>query len=349
MAYMTSDARWEAVTTRDRAADGSFVYAVASTRIYCRPSCPSRKPRRDRTTFFATPAQAQGAGYRECRRCRPDSPIPSSLVQRALGAWSRIAARRVDGRVPLAELAAAVGSSVSHLQRTFTQVLGVSPRELSDGRRVEALRRALKEKRSVTDAIYEAGFGSSSRVYERSSKTLGMTPAQYAAGGAGANVRYVCAKSDVGRVLVAATERGVCAVKLGSDDTELVNLLESEFPAASVAEGDAAMHAWVESVVAAISGRRPEVPVPVDVRGTAFQLRVWKELQKIPAGSTRSYGEIARRIGRPTAARAVARACATNPACIVIPCHRVVAAGGGLGGYHWGVERKRALLDRERR
>ncbi len=251
--------------------------------------------------------------------------------------------------MPLAELAAAVGSSVSHLQRTFTQVLGVSPRELSDGRRVEALRRALKEKRSVTDAIYEAGFGSSSRVYERSSKTLGMTPAQYAAGGAGANVRYVCAKSDVGRVLVAATERGVCAVKLGSDDTELVNLLESEFPAASVAEGDAAMHAWVESVVAAISGRRPEVPVPVDVRGTAFQLRVWKELQKIPAGSTRSYGEIARRIGRPTAARAVARACATNPACIVIPCHRVVAAGGGLGGYHWGVERKRALLDRERR
>ena len=349
MPYMTINARWQAITSRDAAADGAFVYAVASTRIYCRPSCPSRKPRRDRTTFFPGPEQAEEAGYRACRRCRPDSMKPSSLVERALGAWSRIAARRTDGRVPLRALAAAVGASPSHLQRTFTQALGVSPRELSDARRVEALRRALKERKSVTDAIYEAGFGSSSRVYERSARTLGMTPAQYAAGGAGAHVRYVCAASEVGRVLVAATDRGVCAVKLGNGDDELIRLLKAEFPGSSIAEGDHAMREWVADIVGAIAGRQPAAPVPLDIRGTAFQLRVWKELQKIPAGVTRSYGEIARRIGHPTASRAVARACATNPACIVIPCHRVVAASGGAGGYHWGADRKRALLAREAR
>lgn len=349
MPYMTSNSRWQAVTSRDRSADGAFVYAVASTGIYCRPSCPSRKPRRDRTTFFAGPEQAEQAGYRACRRCRPASSIPTSLVERALGAWARIAERRPDGRVPLTALAAAVGSSPSHLQRTFRQALGVSPRELSDARRVEVLRRALRERKSVTDAIYEAGFGSSSRVYERSARTLGMTPAQYAAGGEGSTVSYVCAPCDVGRVLVAATERGVCAVKLGDDDRELVRILISEFPGASIAEGDARMRTWVAEIVAAIGGRQPSIALPLDIRGTAFQLRVWKELQKIPAGLTRSYGEIARRIGRPTATRAVARACGANPACIVIPCHRVVGADGGLGGYHWGVERKRALLDREHR
>jgi AraC family transcriptional regulator of adaptative response/methylated-DNA-[protein]-cysteine methyltransferase len=253
-----------------------------------------------------------------------------------------------DGRVPLGALAAAVGSSPSHLQRTFTEVLGVSPRELSDARRLTVLRRALKEKRSVTDAIYEAGFGSPSRVYERSSKTLGMTPAQYAAGGRGEDVRFVCAPSTVGRVLVAATSKGVCAVKLGADDRSLVSLLTDEFPGASIAPGDAEMHRWVEGVVAMIAGRTPAHEIPVDIQGTAFQMRVWKELQKIPRGKTRSYGDVARRIGRPSAARAVARACATNPVCVVVPCHRVVAGDGGLGGYHWGVERKRQLLDRER-
>lgn len=272
-----------------------------------------------------------------------------TLLERALRAWSRMSDRDEDGRVPLGKLAAAVGSSPSHLQRTFTEVLGVSPRELSDARRLTALRRALKEKTSVTDAIYEAGFGSPSRVYERSAKTLGMTPAQYAAGGKGATVRFVCADSAVGRVLVAATPRGVCAVKLGSDDAKLVALLTDEFPGAEIAPGGAEMSRWVTGVVAMISGRSPARDVPIDIRGTAFQMRVWKELQKIPRGNTRSYGEIARRIGRPTASRAVARACATNPVCILVPCHRVVAGDGGLGGYHWGVERKQKLLDRERR
>jgi AraC family transcriptional regulator, regulatory protein of adaptative response / methylated-DNA-[protein]-cysteine methyltransferase len=347
MAYMTADARYRAVVARDRAADGSFVYAVSSTGIYCRPSCPSRKPRRERMAFFSSAEVAERAGYRPCRRCRPAVPRPATLVERALRTWSRMAARQ-DARVTLGALAAAVGSSPSHLQRTFTQVLGISPRELSDARRLDALRRALKEKRSVTEAIYEAGFGSSSRVYERSSKTLGMTPAQYAAGGKGTDVRFSCAASPIGRVLVAATSRGVCAVKLGSSDTELVALLTAEFPDAAVAEGDATMRQWVDDVVAMISGRVPESDVPLDIRGTAFQMRVWKELQKIPRGKTRSYGEIARRIGRPAASRAVARACATNPVCVVVPCHRVVSSDGGLGGYHWGVDRKQRLLDGER-
>lgn len=348
MASMTANARWQAVVSRDRRADGSFVYAVSSTGIYCRPSCPSRKPRRDRTRFFISPVQAEEAGYRPCRRCRPRGPRPSTMVERAVRAWSRMAASHEDGRVPLAALAAEVGASPTYLQRTFTNVLGVSPRELADARRLDTLRRALKEKRSVTEAIYEAGFGSPSRVYERSSKTLGMTPAQYAAGGRGAEVRFACTPSAAGRVLVAATSRGVCSVKLGANDAELVALLKAEFPEATIAAGDHKMHRWIGDVVEMISGRDAREEVPLDIRGTAFQMKVWKELQRIPRGKTRSYGEVARRIGRPTASRAVARACATNPVCILVPCHRVVAGDGGVGGYHWGVERKQELLDRER-
>jgi AraC family transcriptional regulator of adaptative response/methylated-DNA-[protein]-cysteine methyltransferase len=251
--------------------------------------------------------------------------------------------------VPLGALAAAVGSSPWHVQRTFRQALGISPRELSDARRLAALRRALKEKKSVTEAIYDAGFGSSSRVYEQSSRRLGMTPGQYAHGGAGAAVRYATAPSAVGRVLVAATEQGVCAVKLGSSDKELIDILKHEFPGATIDRGDKSMRKWVSMVLALVEGRPAASDIPLDVHGTAFQLRVWKELQKIPAGETRSYGDIARRIGRPKAFRAVARACATNPVCVVVPCHRVVASDGGLGGYHWGTGRKQALLDRERR
>jgi AraC family transcriptional regulator of adaptative response/methylated-DNA-[protein]-cysteine methyltransferase len=344
---MTVDTKWQAVLARDRRADGAFVYAVSSTGIYCRPSCPSRKPRRERITFFPNPGEAERAGYRACRRCRPGTAVSTSLIDRALRAWSRMAEHAQDGRVPLAKLAAAVGSSPSHLQRTFTQVLGLSPRELTDAHRLAALRRALKEKHSVTEAIYEAGFGSPSRVYERAVRTLGMTPAEYASGGKGATVRFVCADSSVGRVLVAATPKGVCAVKLGSSDDKLIALLTDEFPGATIATGDAEMQRWVKGVVAMISGRTPSEEVPVDIRGTAFQMKVWKELQRIPRGKTRSYGEIARRIGRPTASRAVARACATNPVCILVPCHRVVSGGTGLGGYHWGVERKEALLERE--
>lgn len=349
MRHMTAAARYEAVVARDPRADAAFVYAVRSTGIYCRPTCPSRKPRPDRTEFFATTREAERAGYRPCRRCRPDAGPRVSLIGRAVKAWERLAASREDGRVPLSLLAAAVGSTPSHVQRTFRQVLGCSPRELADARRLDALRRALKDKKSVTDAIYEAGFGSSSRVYEQSSRKLGMTPARYAQGGAGEDVRYTTAASAVGRVLVAATARGICAVKLGDSDAALVELLHSEFPNARIERGDGTLRAWVDDVLAMIEGKSPAQDIPLDVRGTAFQMRVWKELQKIPAGKTRSYGEIARRIGKPAAFRAVAQACGANPTCVVVPCHRVVAADGGLGGYHWGTERKQALLDRERR
>jgi len=344
---MDAELRYRAVFSRDRAADGAFVYAVRSTGIYCRPSCPSRKPKRDGITFFGSPRDAERAGFRACRRCRPSAPDTGSVLAQVLEAWSRLATRREDGKVPLRQLARAVGISPFHLQRTFRQALGISPRELADARRVDTLKRALKERKSVTQAIYEAGFGSASRVYERASRTLGMTPSQYARGGAGAAVRFTCAGSPVGRVLVAATDRGVCAVKLGSSDAQLIALLRAEFPHATIGQADPAMRQWVAAILEMIGGATPDVRVPLDIRGTAFQQRVWKELQRIPAGETRSYGEIARRIGRPTAARAVARACGANPVCVVVPCHRVVESGGGLGGYHWGAGRKRALLDKE--
>ncbi len=346
---MTAERQYQAVLARDPRADGSFVYAVRSTGVYCRPSCPSRKPRADRTTFFRTGEEAERAGFRPCRRCAPESAAGVPLVEKAVRAWTRLAGAREDGRVPLSALAEAVGSSPWHVQRTFRKVLGISPRELSEARRLDALRRALKEKTSVTEAIYDAGFGSSSRVYEQSARRLGMTPGQYARGGSGAVVRYTTASSPIGRVLVAATERGVCAVKLGSSDDELIALLRDEFPSATIDCGDKSMRQWVSTVLALAEGKPTRRNIPLDVRGTAFQLRVWKELQKIPRGETRSYGEVARRIGRPTAFRAVARACATNPVCVVVPCHRVVSADGGLCGYHWGTRRKRALLERERR
>jgi AraC family transcriptional regulator of adaptative response/methylated-DNA-[protein]-cysteine methyltransferase len=234
------------------------------------------------------------------------------------------------------------------LQRVFRRDLGVSPRDLTDARRLQAFKRALKEGMSVTDATYEAGFGSSSRVYERAGRALGMTPGVYSKGGAGVTVRYACVRSSLGRVLVAATERGVCAVKLGSDRDELVRLLREEFPNANLLEADAPLRSWVSRILRIAEGTTIKAPdVPLDVRGSAFQWQVWRELQRIPPGETRSYGDIARRIGRPTAARAVARACATNPVCLVVPCHRVVASGGALGGYHWGMTRKRAILQRE--
>jgi AraC family transcriptional regulator of adaptative response/methylated-DNA-[protein]-cysteine methyltransferase len=345
---MNARDQWVAVERRDPAADGAFVYAVRSTGIYCRPSCPSRRPRRDRVSFFDSGSAAERAGFRPCRRCQPDSPRPVSLVERALSALGQLSAAEGE-RVTLARLARRVGASPEHLQRAFRRDLGVSPRDLTDARRLQAFKRALKEGMSVTAATYEAGFGSSSRVYERAGRALGMTPGTYSRGGEGTTVRYACVPSSLGQVLVAATGRGVCAVKLGSDSTELVRLLREEFPNAHVIQAADSTHEWVSQVLRIAEGTASAAAgIPLDIRGSAFQWKVWKELQKIPAGETRSYGEIARRVGRPAAARAVARACATNPACLVIPCHRVVASDGALGGYHWGVARKRAILERER-
>lgn len=342
-----ADSRWDAVARRDRSADGQFVYAVRSTGIFCRPSCPSRRPRRDRVEFFETPVDARTAGFRPCRRCHPEGGGGRPLIERALAAWTRLS--KAEEPVTLARLAAAVGASPFHLQRIFRRELGLSPRDLTDAAKMNALKRKLRGGMSVTDAIYDAGFGSPSRVYERSARALGMTPRAYARGGAGVDVVYTCVPCRLGRVLVAATERGICAVKLGASDEELVRLLASEFPHATFDSGRGQLHRWAATIVRTVDGARTTAALPLDIRGTAFQARVWKALQEIPRGETRSYGAIARAIGRPAAARAVAQACGANPVCIAIPCHRVVQEDGGLGGYHWGVERKRALLEAEKK
>lgn len=343
---LNDDALWEAVQNRDPRWDGAFVYAVPSTRIYCRPTCPSRRPRREGIRFFALPAGAAKAGFRPCRRCHPEDGRSSTQVEQVRLACELIASS--EERLSLAALARRIGLSSHHLQRTFKRTLGISPREYDDACRVGCLKHGLRAGHGVANATYDAGFGSGSRVYERAPSALGMTPAAYARGGKGEDVKYTIVDSVLGRVLVAATARGVCAVKLGSDDQALERDLRREFPAAAIDQSDPAFKQWADDIVNSLAAGAPDARLPLDLRATAFQKRVWDELQRIPRGATRSYQEVARRIGRPTAARAVARACATNPVAIVIPCHRVVRGDGALGGYHWGLERKRALLAAER-
>ena len=341
------DRKWQAVLARDREFDGALYFGVRSTGIYCRPSCPARRPRRQNVVFFPRPEAAEGAGFRPCRRCRPQG---TSRAQEQ-AAWVAEACRRLaaseERRPRLADLGAELGLSPHHLQRTFKQVMGVTPRQYADAVRLGSFRARLKKGGDVTTAVYDAGYGSSSRVYEGAAARLGMTPGAYREGGAGMRIGYTVVPSPLGRLLVAATERGVSAVCLGDAEEKLEAALRAEYPAAEVRRDDGSLRPWVAGVLERIAGQEPAAALPVDVRATAFQRRVWEELQAIPRGETRSYGEIARRIGQPSAARAVARACATNPVALVIPCHRVVAGSGGVGGYRWGVERKRRLLERE--
>ncbi|MDP1568429.1 MAG: bifunctional DNA-binding transcriptional regulator/O6-methylguanine-DNA methyltransferase Ada [Vicinamibacterales bacterium] len=341
------DRQWTAVLARDARADGTFVYGVSSTGIYCRPTCPSRRPRRDRVRFFADPAAAARAGFRACKRCRPDSAGPSAQAQ-AIARVSAFLRAHADEPVTLARLGRLVGLSATHLQRAFTRQVGVSPRQFQAACRADRFRRALGDGRAVTDAVYEAGYGSPSRVYEVQPTGAGVSPARYRTGAAGVRISVSLAACSLGRVLVAATAEGVCAVKIGDSDRALMAALAREFPAADITTDTPPRAAWVRAVVARIDGRPTSADVPLDVRGTAFQWRVWEALRRIPAGETRTYAEVATAIGRPTAARAVARACATNPVAVVIPCHRVLPKGGGTGGYRWGPERKQRLLKRER-
>jgi AraC family transcriptional regulator of adaptative response/methylated-DNA-[protein]-cysteine methyltransferase len=335
---MSPTERWQAVLARDRRFDGAFVYAVRSTGIYCRPSCASRRPRRTQVTFFPIPEAAERAGFRACRRCHPaavNGGDPAvALVRDACRAIAAGERPRGESR---------------RLARAFKRVLGITPRAYADARRVARFKQELKRRKHVSPALYEAGYSSTSRVYEHAHEQLGMTPATYARGGAGVGIAYVTVRTTLGYLLVAATERGVCRVALGDTDATLANALRAEFPAARVVEDRSGkLHGWVSAILAYLDGREPDLDLPLDIRATAFQRKVWQELQTIPFGQTRTYAEIAKRIGQPTAARAVARACATNPAALVIPCHRVVRQGGDLGGYRWGVERKEALLERER-
>jgi AraC family transcriptional regulator of adaptative response/methylated-DNA-[protein]-cysteine methyltransferase len=342
------DARWDAVTRRDASRDGRFVYAVATTGIYCRPSCPARRPRRGNVTFFASPAEAEKAGFRACKRCSPGRASEAAPLDARIAAACRTI--EAAGEPPrLASLAREAGLSQGHFHRAFVRVTGITPAEYARGCRQRRLREVLPSSRSVTEAMYDAGYNSSSRLHSDASPALGMSPSQFRAGGKGIEMRFAVGECSLGAVLVAATEKGVCAILLGDDAQALVRDLQDRFPAAEIVGGDRKFEALTAQVIELVENPGCGAGLPLDVRGTAFQLRVWRALVEIPAGATLSYAELARRIGRPTAARAVARACGANPAAVAIPCHRVVGSDGELSGYRWGIERKRELLKRERR
>ena len=339
---------WRGVLERDRRLDGAFVFAVRSTGIYCRPSCPSRRPARKQVTFFPLPEAAERAGFRPCRRCRPRETRASNpqaeLVRRVCAQIDS----NLDAPLGLQALSALAGTSPFHLQRTFKRLMGISPREYADARRLHRFKAHLREGKEVTDAIYEAGYGSSSRLYERASSQLGMTPATYRRGGRGMTIGYTIANCPLGRVLVAATERGVCMVSLGDADAVLEAALLSEYPNAEIHRDASEISRWLKAILSNLDGHERRLDLPLDVEATAFQRQVWQELRRIPYGRTRSYSEVARAIGRPRAVRAVARACATNPVSIVVPCHRVVREDGNLAGYRWGLNRKAALIETEK-
>ncbi len=342
----SDDICWQAVLKGDARYDGVFVTAVRTTGIYCRPSCPARKPHRHNVTFMADCASAEQAGYRACKRCRPGEIPQERLVIHDL---VRYIEANPDADLTLAALGTQAGYSPAHLQRLFKRVVGISPRQYAEAVRVNQLKAGLKGGVSVTDASYGAGFGSMSRLYEGEAGPLGMSPSTYRHGGRGLRVGYTIVDSALGRLLIAATERGLCAVSLSDDDERLEAFLFNEFPAAEIERDDAHLSQWIDAVLAQVRGEEPHLDLPLDVQATAFQWRVWNVLRAIPMGETRSYGEIAHELGKPRAARAVARACATNRIAVLIPCHRVVREDGNLGGYRWGIERKRALLSSERR
>ena len=343
--------RWHLVLARDRRYDGAFVYAVRSTGIYCRPSCPSRRPRRGQVAFFPVPEAAEQAGFRPCRRCRPREVNGRDPEVELVRQVCQLLDEHPDQPGTLAALSARVGASPRRLLHIFRRVLGLTPRQYRDARRLHRFKTDLKARKQVSPAIYAAGYGSSSRVYERAHALLGMTPATYGRGGRGLRINYaiVHCPAPLGRLLVAATDRGVCRISLGDTTPELEAGLRSEFPAAEIRRDDEELGRWAAAILRHLDGREPHLDLPLDVRATAFQRRVWEALRKIPYGSTRSYAQVARAIGKPRAVRAVARACATNPAAVVIPCHRIVREDGTLSGYRWGIERKQALLDAEAR
>ena len=340
-----ADDRWQAIMRRDRERDRDFVFAVRTTGIYCRPSCPARRPRRENVSFFADATAAERAGFRACRRCRPQAvtSVRETLVARAIS-WIDA---HIEEHVTLPRLAAVLGVSPGHLQRTFTQVVGVSPRAYTAARRLELTKSRLRGGADVTSALHASGYGSSSRFYAQARSSLGMTPTSYKRGGEGMMMSYAMAESPMGRILIAATERGICAVTIGEDDAALEQALSAEYPRATIHRDDEALRPYVDAIVAHLRHRMPLRALPLDIVGTPFQHQVWRTLQTIPVGERRTYGQIAAMVGNPNGARAVARACAANPAALVIPCHRVVRGDGDAGGYRWGAERKEAILANE--
>jgi AraC family transcriptional regulator, regulatory protein of adaptative response / methylated-DNA-[protein]-cysteine methyltransferase len=346
MGTLVEDSRWQAVLARDGASDGRFVFAVSSTGVYCRPSCPSKRPRRENVSFFQRPREAEAAGFRECLRCRPKA-VAGNPRQELIKAVCRYIEQHLDEPITLARLGGEFHRSPFHLQRTFKSVLGITPKEYANSCRMRDFRQNLKAGHSVTRAMHDAGYSSTSRLYSRTSSELGMEPARYRRGAIAAPIRYACAASPIGRMLIAATERGICSIQFADSDEELEQGLKQEFPFALRHRDDRGLAKLAKQVVQQISGTQLSSSLPLDIQATAFQRRVWSYLQSIGCGETRSYSEVAKAIRRPSAVRAVAHACATNPVAIAIPCHRVLRANGDLGGYRWGLHRKKALLQME--
>lgn len=345
-AFADDESRWAALLRRDRAADGTFYYSVRTTGVYCRPSCAARRPRRENVRFHATAAEAEQAGFRPCRRCRPTEPGLAAQRAETVARACRLI-ETAEELPSLDALAADAGMSRFHFHRVFTALAGVTPRAYAAAHRTRRVQEALTRSPSVTDAIYDAGFGSSGRFYARAAGMLGMTPTDFRAGGDGTAIRFAVGRCSLGAVLVGTTGRGVCAILLGDDPDALRRDLQARFPKAQLTGGDPEFDALVARVVAFVEAPACGLDLPLDVRGTAFQQRVWQALREVPAGTTTTYTRLAERLGAPRAVRAVARACATNAIAVAIPCHRVVRHDGALAGYRWGVERKRALLARE--
>jgi AraC family transcriptional regulator of adaptative response/methylated-DNA-[protein]-cysteine methyltransferase len=342
-----SDPRWAAVAARDATADGQFFYSVKSTGVYCRPSCAARQPRPENVAFHATAADAERAGFRPCKRCKPDQPARNEQQAAQVAALCRFI-ENADETPTLGQLAGRAGLSSFHLHRIFKEVTGLTPKAYAAAHRDRRVREALaRGGTTVTDAIYDAGYNSNGRFYERSNEVLGMTPTRFRAGGADTDIRFAIGECALGAILVAQSERGVCAIALGDDPDALARELQDRFPQARLIGGDPAFEQLVARVVGFVEAPGLGLDLPLDVRGTAFQQRVWQALREIPPGSTASYAEIAERIGSPKSVRAVAQACGANALAVAIPCHRVVRSDGALSGYRWGVERKSALLKRE--
>ncbi len=338
---------WAAVLEKDASFDGKFVFAVRSTGIYCRPSCPSRRPRRDRVTFFPLPESAEEAGFRGCLRCHPKQ-VPAvdpqiEMVQEAC----RLIEQNEDETTTLDALSRQLGLSSFHLQRTFKSIMGITPRQYAESCRTNRFKSSVRNGESVTAAMYDAGYGSSSRLYERAAAELGMTPATYSRAGRETKINYTIVESAFGYLLVAATDKGVCMVRLGDTAAALESDLQKEFAAAKIGRNNKELEKAVTQILDHLAGKQPRLDLPLDIQATAFQRQVWEALRSIPYGATRSYSEIAKEIGQPKAVRAVARACATNPVALVIPCHRVIREDRSLGGYRWGLERKKKLLEKE--
>jgi AraC family transcriptional regulator of adaptative response/methylated-DNA-[protein]-cysteine methyltransferase len=342
------DPRWAAIVARDAAADETFYYSVRTTGVYCKPSCGARPPRPENVAFHGTKADAERAGFRPCRRCKPDQPSRARRDAAMVADLCRVI-EAADEALSLEALAQHAGASPSHVHRLFKSITGVTPRAYAAAHRADRVRQALGESNTVTDAIFEAGYGSNGRFYAEAPAVLGMTPTRYRAGGAQMRIRFAVGACSLGAILVAASERGVCAILLDDDPQKLVRDLQDRFPQAELIGGDKTFEQTVAKVVGFVERPGLGLDLPLDVRGTAFQRRVWEALREIPVGETTSYANVAARIGAPNAVRAVAQACAANPLAVAIPCHRVVRIDGDLSGYRWGVERKRELLAREAR